>query len=359
VNRRWLSGSDPNRVVPNLTEAGAGGRSEYPILGFWQGLRSSRPALGRRERLVFQRDRQNPHIDVQPVVRAADNGQGRPRGAVVITATVFREGHERRGSGVAPIKCEIAAAATAPVTMRARHAGVSDRTRLGVRRARAWGSSASRRGDTVAAVFHERAIKIRSCRGRGAHGRRGRTLCDGRGKASGSRPRRDPGHVHAARAPWVILSDAARLLSAGRSRRREPGRRLRPKVADDSPVPVRDLLTPVAGQPAAGRERRAVGSWYASSRVGGRGLDPAGQRPPGAGHLKTAAERWTPWPRWDSTSLPAPFPRSAGWRGEAKNRRGRHVRSGVAWGDLSADGATMQSIRPLHPGAISPPSCAQ
>jgi starch synthase (maltosyl-transferring) len=236
-----------------------------------------------------------PILDLQPSVQS-----GRyPAKAVVgeqvlVTATVFREGHEMLGAGV--VLRDPRGGTRPPVLMRELAPGsdsygaevTPDSTGLWHFRVEAW-------GDPIAKWFHDAGIKVPLGQDTELMMTEGALLL--RRAASSIRlpARAVPAQVHAARAARVVLNDTARRLSDTAA---SPLDRLAaataPRVAEVlRRHPLRDLLTRSRFGPLiVHRERALYGAWYEFfPRSEGARVDLEHRRPPESGTLKTAADR--------------------------------------------------------------------
>jgi starch synthase (maltosyl-transferring) len=236
-----------------------------------------------------------PILDLQPVVQCGRYpAKAVPGESLLVTATVFREGHEMLGAGV--VLRDPGGRGRPLVPMRelapgSDHYGAQvapDGPGLWHFRVEAW-------GDPVAKWYHDAGIKLPLGQDTDV------TLAEGalllRRAATSIRVPvpAPPARVHAARAARVVLGDAARLLADDRI---APLDRLagvsRLAVLDAlRRFPVRDLLTRSRYCPLiVHRERALYGSWYELfPRSEGAVVDPLRQRPPESGTLKTAAGR--------------------------------------------------------------------
>jgi len=236
-----------------------------------------------------------PILDVQPSVQCGRYpAKAVPGETVLVTATVFREGHEMLGAGV--VLRDPRGATRPPVLMRELDPGTDsygaqvapDGEGLWHFRVEAW-------GDPIAKWYSDAGIKVPIGQDAELMLTEGALLM--RRAASSIRlPRRAaPAQVHAARAARVILNDTARALadeSVG------PVERLAaaaaPRVTDVlRRYPLRELVTRSRFSPLiVHRERALYGAWYELfPRSEGARVDADRLRPPESGSLKSAAGR--------------------------------------------------------------------
>ena len=250
-----------------------------------------------------------PILDIEPVV---DCGR-RPAKAVTgetfpVTATVFREGHEMLGAGVALISPDgqrqplVAMRELVPGTDR--HGADVTVTSEGLWRFRveAWGDPIAYwrhnatikipRGQDVELMLAEGAILFRRA------ARAVRAISAGRRQTAGAR--------------WVDVARAAEVARAARSALAAVAARLqdpaitpwdRLAAASDPEImavladyPLRDLVTRSARYPVIVHRQRALyGAWYEFfPRSEGLQTDPMGRREPIGGTLRSAACRLEP-----------------------------------------------------------------
>jgi starch synthase (maltosyl-transferring) len=236
-----------------------------------------------------------PILDVQPAVQCGRYpAKAVPGEQVLVTATVFREGHEMLGAGV--VLRDPRGGTRPPVLMRELAPGTdSYGAEVAPDTEGRWHFRVEAWSDPVAKWYHDAGIKVPI--GQDVEV----TMADGalllRRAASSIRlpPRAVPAQVHAARAARVVLNDTARLLT---DERMTPTDRLaaatRPQVTDAlRRYPLRDLVTRSRFAPLiVHRERALYGAWYEFfPRSEGARVDPGRLRPPESGTLKTAAGR--------------------------------------------------------------------
>jgi starch synthase (maltosyl-transferring) len=236
-----------------------------------------------------------PILDVQPAVQCGRYpAKAVPGERVLVTATVFREGHEMLGAGV--VLRDPQGHNQPHVLMRELAEG-SDHYGAEVAptseglwqfRIEAW-------GDPIARWFHDAAIKLPIGQDVDLMLAEGALLAR---RAAGSIriPRNaPPAQVHAARAARVVLGGLARDLgNAHLPAMDRLALASRPQIADVlRRFPLRDLLTRSRFSPLIVHRQRALyGSWYEFfPRSEGAVLDPTRLTEPRSGTLKTAAER--------------------------------------------------------------------
>ncbi len=241
-----------------------------------------------------------PIIDVQPVVRVPGcDGPESPAKAVpgesfLVTATVFREGHEMFGAGVV---------LTAPDGSRRplvrMHELVPGTDRYGAEVAPdgtgRWHFAVEAWGDPVGRWQHDAAIKVPIGQDTDLMMADGALLLDRAAQqvtvpGDGSRDQ-----VRQARAAKDVLTRTARLLSKADL---PPLDRLAAALAPEvtaalAQFPLRDLLTSSASYPLIVHRQRALfSSWYEFfPRSEGARVDPAAGRTPKSGTLRSAARR--------------------------------------------------------------------
>ncbi len=240
-----------------------------------------------------------PILDVEPVVRVAGMAAKTPAKAVpgesfLVSATVFREGHEMLGAGV--VLTDPAGVPRPLVRMRELAEG-SDRYGAEVTAASEglWHFTVEAWGDPIARWQHDAAIKIPIGQDTELMLAEGALLL-----------RRAAGQITAARTPSANDARPARAARAAlTSAAKEladpqiaPLDRLaaagRPDViAALTAFPLRDLLTRSDRFPLIVHRKRALfGSWYEFfPRSEGAVLDPTHRRKPRSGTLRTAAKR--------------------------------------------------------------------
>ncbi len=240
-----------------------------------------------------------PILDVQPVVRVAGLPADTPAKAVpgesfLVSATVFREGHEMLGAGV--VLADPDGVPQPLVRMRELAEG-SDRYGAEVTPASEglWHFTVEAWGDPIARWQHDAAIKIPIGQDTELMLAEGALLlrrAAGQITPATTPPAQDARTARAARA---ALTSAARELAdpqiAPLDRLAAAGR---PDViAALTAFPLRDLLTRSDSFPLIVHRQRALfGSWYEFfPRSEGAVLDPTHRRKPRSGTLRTAAKR--------------------------------------------------------------------
>jgi starch synthase (maltosyl-transferring) len=236
-----------------------------------------------------------PILDVQPSVQCGRYpAKAVPGETVLVTATVFREGHEMLGAGV--VLRDPRGATRPPVLMRELAPGTdsygaevaADGVGLWHFRVEAW-------GDPVAKWYRDAGIKVPIGQDAELMLTEGALLM--RRAASSIRLPRGavPAQVHAARAARVVLNDTAkRLADAGTTPMDRLAAATLPLVTDVlRRYPLRELVTRSRFSPLiVHRERALYGAWYEFfPRSEGARVDPERLRPPESGSLKTAAGR--------------------------------------------------------------------
>jgi starch synthase (maltosyl-transferring) len=241
-----------------------------------------------------------PILDVQPVVRvASDLGASAPAKAVpgesfLVSATVFREGHEMLGAGVV---------LTDPAGQRqplvAMHELAEGSDRYGAEVAATsegrWHFAIEAWGDPVARWRHDAEIKVPIAQDVELMLTEGALLLErGAAQIKGVKAL-PPAEARAARAARTALTAAAAML---RDPELPPMERLAaaltPAVlAAQAAVPLRDMLTTSDSWPLIVHRQRALfSSWYEFfPRSEGAVPDPTRRRMPQSGTLRTAARR--------------------------------------------------------------------
>jgi starch synthase (maltosyl-transferring) len=241
-----------------------------------------------------------PILDVQPVVRvASDLGASTPAKAVpgekfLVSATVFREGHEMLGAGV--VLTGPAGQRQPLVPMRELAEG-SDRYGAEVTAASEglWHFTVEAWGDPVARWRHDAAIKVPIGQDTELMLTEGALLLE-RAAAQVRKTKAMPAEeAQLARIARATLTAAAGTL---RDSQVPPMERLAaallPEVtAAQAALPLRDLLTISDSYPLMVHRLRALfGSWYEFfPRSEGAVVDPTRRRKPQSGTLQTAARR--------------------------------------------------------------------
>jgi starch synthase (maltosyl-transferring) len=241
-----------------------------------------------------------PILDVQPVVRVASElGASAPAKAVpderfMVSATVFREGHEMLGTGV--VLTDPAGQRQPLVLMRELAEGTD---RYGAEVAATseglWHFAVEAWGDPVARWRHDAEIKLPIGQDVELMLTEGALLLE-RGAAQIRPSRTLP--AAAARRARTARSTLARTADLLREPEAPPLDRLAaaltPEVlAAQAAFPLRDLLTTSDSYPLIVHRQRALfSSWYEFfPRSEGAVLDPTHRRKPQSGTLRTAARR--------------------------------------------------------------------
>jgi starch synthase (maltosyl-transferring) len=241
-----------------------------------------------------------PILDVQPVVRVATElGANAPAKAVpderfLVTATIFREGHEMLGAGVVLTD---PAGQPQPIALMRELAEGTDR--LGAEVAATseglWHFTIQAWGDPVARWRHDAEIKVPIGQDVELMLTEGALLLE-RGAAQIRKTKELPAaQARLARTAKATLAAAAQLL---RDPEIAPLERLAaaliPEVAAaQAAFPLRDLLTTSDSYPLIVHRKRALFSaWYEFfPRSEGAVLDPTHRSKPQSGTLRTAAKR--------------------------------------------------------------------
>jgi starch synthase (maltosyl-transferring) len=241
-----------------------------------------------------------PILDVQPVVRvASDLGASAPAKAVpgerfLVSATVFREGHEMLGAGV--VLTGPAGQRQPLVPMRELAEGTD---RYGAEVAAAseglWHFTVEAWGDPVARWRHDAAIKVPIGQDTELMLTEGALLLERAAtqiRKIKTMPPEEAGLARAARA--TLTAAAATLRDAEILPIDRLAAALAPEVtAAHAAFPLRDLLTISDSHPLMVHRQRALyGSWYEFfPRSEGAVLDPTRRVKPRSGTLQTAARR--------------------------------------------------------------------
>ncbi|HEY2315093.1 MAG TPA: alpha-1,4-glucan--maltose-1-phosphate maltosyltransferase [Streptosporangiaceae bacterium] len=241
-----------------------------------------------------------PILDVQPVVRvASDLGASAPAKAVpgeqfLVSATVFREGHEMLGAGVVLTD---PTGQRQPLALMRELAEGTDRYGAEVAAASEglWHFAVEAWGDPMARWRHDAEIKVPIGQDAELMLTEGALLFE-RAAAQIRRTKELPAEqARLARTAKATLAAAARLL---RDAEVPPMERLAaaltPEVAAaQAAFPLRDLLTTSDSYPLIVHRQRALfGAWYEFfPRSEGAVLDPTHRRKPQSGTLRTAAKR--------------------------------------------------------------------
>jgi starch synthase (maltosyl-transferring) len=241
-----------------------------------------------------------PILDVQPVVRVASElGASAPAKAVpderfMVSATVFREGHEMLGTAV--VLTDPAGQRQQPMLMRELAEG-SDRygAEVAATSEGLWHFAVEAWGDPVARWRHDAEIKVPIGQDVELMLTEGALLLE-RGAAqirpSRTLPAAEARRARTARAALTRAADLLRDAVAPPMDRLAAA--LTPGVlAAQAAFPVRDLLTTSDSYPLIVHRQRALfSSWYEFfPRSEGAVLDPTHRRKPQSGTLRTAARR--------------------------------------------------------------------
>ena len=241
-----------------------------------------------------------PILDVQPVVRvASDLGASTPAKAVpgekfLVSATVFREGHEMLGAGV--VLTGPAGQRQPLVPMRELTEG-SDRygAEVAATSEGLWHFTIEAWGDPVARWRHDAAIKVPIGQDTELMLTEGALLLERAAAQIRKIKARPAEEAQLARIARATLTAAAQTL---RDSQLPPMERLAaallPEVtAAQAAFPLRDLLTISDSYPLMVHRLRALfGSWYEFfPRSEGAVVDPTHRRKPQSGTLQTAARR--------------------------------------------------------------------
>ncbi|HSR83643.1 MAG TPA: alpha-1,4-glucan--maltose-1-phosphate maltosyltransferase [Streptosporangiaceae bacterium] len=241
-----------------------------------------------------------PILDVQPVVRVASElGASAPAKAVpeerfLVSATIFREGHEMLGAGV--VLTDPAGQRQPIVAMRELAEGTD---RYGAEVAATseglWHIAVEAWGDPVARWRHDAEIKVPIGQDAELMLTEGALLLE-RGATQIRKIKELPAaQARIARTAKATLTTAAQLL---RDAELPPLERLAAALAPavlaaQASFPLRDLLTTSESQPLIVHRKRALFSaWYEFfPRSEGAVLDPTHRSKPKSGTLRTAAKR--------------------------------------------------------------------
>jgi starch synthase (maltosyl-transferring) len=241
-----------------------------------------------------------PILDVQPVVRVASElGASAPAKAVpderfMVSATVFREGHEMLGTAVVLTD---PAGQRQPPTLMGELAEGSDRygAEVAATSEGLWHFAVEAWGDPVARWRHDAEIKVPIGQDVELMLTEGALLLE-RGAAqirpSRTLPAAEARRARTARAALTRAADLLRDAVAPPMDRLAAA--LTPGVlAAQAAFPVRDLLTTSDSYPLIVHRQRALfSSWYEFfPRSEGAVLDPTHRRKPQSGTLRTAARR--------------------------------------------------------------------
>ncbi len=240
-----------------------------------------------------------PIIDVQPVVRVPGiNGPTSPAKAVpgesfIVTATVFREGHEMLGAGVVLIDPD---GRRQPLVRMRELAPGTDRYGAEVAPTTdgLWHFAVEAWGDPVARWQHDAAIKVPIGQDTELMLAEGALLFD-RAAQAVSVPADAPRQARLARTAREVLTKTARLLTkADRPAVDRLAAAVTPQVQDVlARFPLRDMLTSSDSyELMVHRQRSLFSAWYEFfPRSEGARVDPTRRRKPQTGTLRTAARR--------------------------------------------------------------------
>jgi starch synthase (maltosyl-transferring) len=240
-----------------------------------------------------------PILDVQPVVRVAGVAADTPAKAVpgesfLVSATVFREGHEMLGAGVVLTGPDGAPQPLVPMRELAegtdRYGAQVSATSEGL-----WHFTVEAWGDPIARWQHDAAIKVPLGQDTELMLAEGALLLRRAADQISEAKTLPPEEARRARTARKALTSAAtkltdpqatpldRLAAAGRA----------DVIAALGSFPLRDLLTRTESFPLIVHRQRALfSSWYEFfPRSEGAVLDPTHRRKPQSGTLRTAAKR--------------------------------------------------------------------
>ena len=241
-----------------------------------------------------------PILDVQPVVRVAGDplatvpAKAVPDEAFMVSATVFREGHEMLGAGV--VLTDPSGQRQPPVPMRELAEGTD---RYGAEVAATsegrWHFAVEAWGDPVARWRHDAAIKVPIGQDTELMLAEGALLL----KRAAAQIRKTkvmpPAEARQARTARTVLTGVAELLDDPELPPLERlAAALTPAVtAAQAAFPLRDLLTTSDSYPLiVDRTRALFSAWYEFfPRSEGAVLDPTQHRRPQSGTFRTAAKR--------------------------------------------------------------------
>jgi starch synthase (maltosyl-transferring) len=240
-----------------------------------------------------------PIIDVQPVVRVPGiNGPTSPAKAVpgesfLVTATVFREGHEMLGAGVLLTDPD---GRRQPLARMRELAPGTDRygAEVAPTSEGLWHFAVQAWGDPVARWQHDAAIKVPIGQDTELMLTEGALLFD-RAAQLVSVPADAPRQARLARTAREVLTKTARLLTkADRPAVDRLAAAVTPQVQDAlARFPLRDMLTSSDSyELMVHRQRSLFSAWYEFfPRSEGARVDPTRRRKPQSGTLRTAARR--------------------------------------------------------------------
>ncbi len=240
-----------------------------------------------------------PILDVQPVVRVAGLAADTPAKAVpgesfLVSATVFREGHEMLGAGVVLTDPD---GVPQPLAAMRELAEGTDRYGAEVTATSEglWHFAVEAWGDPIARWQHDAAIKVPLGQDTELMLAEGTLLLRRAAEQISDVKALPPAQARRARAARSALASAAKTLTDPQIAPRD---RLAAAVQADvtaalTSFPLRDLLTSSDSFPLIVHRQRALfSSWYEFfPRSEGAVLDATHRRKPQSGTLRTAAER--------------------------------------------------------------------
>jgi len=240
-----------------------------------------------------------PILDVQPVVRVAGLAADTPAKAVpgesfMVTATVFREGHERLGAGVVLTGPD---GIPQPLVRMRELAEGTDRygAEVSAQSEGLWHFTVEAWGDPIARWQHDAAIKVPIGQDTELMLAEGALLLRRAADQIGDVQALPAAQARRARTARNALTSAAKKLTDPQV---APVERLAAAMQANvlaalSSFPLRDLLTRTESFPLiVHRERALFSSWYEFfPRSEGAVLDPTRRRKPQSGTLRTAAKR--------------------------------------------------------------------
>ena len=240
-----------------------------------------------------------PILDVQPVVRVAGLAAGTPAKAVpgesfLVSATVFREGHEMLGAAAVLTDPD---GVPQPLAAMRELAEGTDRYGAEVSAASEglWHFAVEAWGDPIARWQHDAAIKVPLGQDTELMLTEGALLLRRAAEQISDVKALPPAQARRARAARSALTSAAKTLTdpgiVPKERLAAAGRA--DVIAALTSFPLRDLLTRSESFPLIVHRQRALfSSWYEFfPRSEGAVLDPTHRRKPQPGTLRTAAKR--------------------------------------------------------------------
>ncbi len=240
-----------------------------------------------------------PILDVQPVVRVAGLAAGTPAKAVpgetfLVSATVFREGHEMLGAAAV-----LTGPDGVPQPLAAMRELAEGTDRYGAEVSAAseglWHFAVEAWGDPIARWQHDAAIKVPLGQDTELMLTEGALLLRRAAEQISDVKALPPAQARRARAARSALTSAAKTLTdpgiVPKERLAAAGRA--DVIAALTSFPLRDLLTRSESFPLIVHRQRALfSSWYEFfPRSEGAVLDPTHRRKPQPGTLRTAAKR--------------------------------------------------------------------